>query len=278
MAGATLRPLAGPQQAQEKSGRASNALLCRLPPPSRPMRPLVIASLLLASTVEAATSTSVATRLAEARTHARDVTAVLTGAFSSPPSPVTPARLGRDSLAGRLAHYAALPAGAPARHETMIEAARRILAGGTTPKRTPEQTLFQLDDLADAIFAAVDAAEAAARASASAADQREFAELRTTGHIARFHARRIIAAMHYNLFLRGQRLAELVAATYAEKDVVEAWRQLTTLPASPEITAARRAELKKLEASFKDLEDQCCPPDENILKEKVWQPARRGPN
>jgi ADP-ribose pyrophosphatase YjhB (NUDIX family) len=241
------------------------------------MHRAVIASLLLVSTVEAATSPDVATRLAEARTQARQITTVLAGAFASPPAPVTPGRLGRESLAGRLALYAALPVGAPDRHETMIEAARRILAGGTTTKRTPEQTLFQLDDLADTIFAAVDAVEVAARASGGAADARELTDLRTSGHIARFHARRIVAAMHYNLFLRGQRLAELVAATYAEKDVVEAWRQLTTLPASPEITAARLAELKKLEASFKDLEDQCCPPDEAIMREKVWKPVRPAP-
>lgn len=237
----------------------------------------VIASVLLVSALGAARGNDATPRLAEARAQARQVTIVLADALSSPPAPITRGRLERESLAGRLAHYAALPVGVPARHESMIEAARRILAGGTAAKRTPEQTLFQLDDLADKIFAAVDAAESAARTTGGAADEREFTELRTSAHIARFHARRIIAAMHYNLFLRGQRLAELVAATYAEKDVVEAWRQLTTLPASKEITEARRAELKKLEASFKDLEDQCCPPDEAIMREKVWKPVRPAP-
>ena len=240
-------------------------------------RRIALVTLLLVATVEAAANAAVAARLAEAREQAHQITTLLAEAFAAPPAPITRGRLERDSLAGRLSHYAALPVGVPARHETMIEAARRILAGGTTAKRTPEQTLFQLDDLADKIFAAVDAAEVAARTTGGAADARQFAELRTSAHLARFHARRIIAGMHYNLFLRGQRLAELVAATYAEKDVVEAWRQLTTLPASPAITEARRAELKKLEASFKDLEDQCCPPDEAIMREKVWKPARPAP-
>ena len=49
------------------------------------------------------------------------------------------------------------------------------------------------------------------------------------------------------------------------------------MAASKEITEARRAELKKLEASFKDLEDQCCPPDEAIMREKVWKPVRPAP-
>ena len=182
-----------------------------------------------------------------------------------------------QSLGAKLADYASNPAGDAKLCENLIDAARRILAGGTTTKRTPDETIFALDELADKIFAAVDAAEVAARNSRVAVPERELAELRGRGHLARFHARRIVAAMHYNLFKRGLRLAELVAATYAEKEAVVAWRELTTLPATPAIVAARRAELKKLEASLKELEDQCCPPDEAILREKVWQPARPAP-
>lgn len=184
----------------------------------------------------------------------------------------------RADFGAKLAVYAALPAGNPARVEALAEAARRVLAGGVASKRTPDETIFRLDALADAIFAAADAAEIEARTARREIPAQELANLRAQGHLARFHARRIVAAMHYNLFLRGQRLAELVAATYAEKDAVVAWRQLVTLPAPLAVAEARRAELKKLEASLKDLEDQCCPPDENILKEKVWQPMRAGPS
>ncbi|MBL9203193.1 MAG: hypothetical protein JNL39_21985 [Opitutaceae bacterium] len=182
-----------------------------------------------------------------------------------------------ERLATKLADYASGPAGDPSRCESFIEAARRIVAGGAATKRTPDETIFTLDELADQIFSAASAIEARARSARTlTADiERDLVAIRTQAHIARFHARRIVAAMHYNLFLRSQRLAELVAATYAEKDAVEAWRQLTTLPAARGITEARRAELRKLEASYKDLEDQCCPPDENILKEKVWRPTRR---
>lgn len=212
--------------------------------------------------------------LATARQHADRVVPMITAAMSPAKASRTAALAERQSLGGKLADYAANPAGDPQTCENFVDAARRILAGGAATKRTPDETIFTLDELADKIFAAVDGAEIAARVSRPAPDEREFTALRARGHLARFHARRIVAAMHYNLFKRGLRLAELVAATYAEKEAVVAWRELTTLPAAPEIAAARRAELKKLEASLKELEDQCCPPDEAILKEKVWQPAR----
>ncbi|MDP3070567.1 MAG: hypothetical protein Q8N18_09775 [Opitutaceae bacterium] len=233
------------------------------------MRRLLLASLLLAAATGATARTEKPIKLLEAQAHAAQVREYLAETFAAAAGSSDP-----TSLRGKLADYAALPAGAADRVENLIEAARRTLAGGPATKRTPDAAIFRLDELADALFAAVDAAEVSARGARDSALEREFAEVRARGHLARYHARRIVAAMHYNLFLRGQRLAELVAATYAEKDAVTAWRQLTTLPASKEITEARHAELKKLEASYKDLEDQCCPPDEAIMREKVWQPVR----
>ena len=219
-------------------------------------------------------ATVVTSPLATARQHAEQVVPMITAALWPAKVPRSPTLPLEQSLGAKLADYAANPAGNPQVCESLVEGARRVLAGGTPAKRTPDETIFALDELADKIFAAVDAAEIAARASRAAAPEREFAELRARAHLARFHARRIVAAMHYNLFKRGLRLAELVAATYAEKDAVVAWRELTTLPATPKIMAARRSELKHLEASLRELEEQCCPPDEAILKEKVWQPVR----
>ncbi|MBL9189426.1 MAG: hypothetical protein JNK23_18230 [Opitutaceae bacterium] len=233
------------------------------------MRHLLLASLLLATGIAVAASAEKPAKLAEAQACAAQVRAYLAETFGPDAGSSD-----STSLRGKLADYAALPAGEPARVESLIEAARRTLAGDPATKRTPDETIFRLDELADTLFAAVDAAEVSDRSARAPALEREFSELRARGHLARYHARRIVAAMHYNLFLRGQRLAELVAATYAEKDAVTAWRQLTTLPAPAEVTETRRAELKKLEASYKDLEDQCCPPDEAIMREKVWQPVR----
>ena len=241
------------------------------------MRLIALAVFALTVGHHAFAATALTTSVATARQHADQVMPTIMAATWPAKASRTPALAERQSLGAKLADYAANPAGDPKLYEHLIDAARRILAGGTTSKRTPDETIFALDDLADKIFAAVDAAEVATRFSRVAVPEREFAELRARAHLARFHARRIVAAMHYNLFKRGLRLAELVAATYAEKEAVVAWRELTTLPATPAIVAGRRAELKKLEASLKELEDQCCPPDENILKEKVWQPLRPPP-
>lgn len=240
------------------------------------MRLLVVAIFALNVGTSAFAATAVTTPLAIARQHAEQVVPIITAALWPAKVSRSPALPLGQSLGAKLADYAANPAGDPKLCESLVDGARRILAGGTTMKRTPDEAIFALDDLADKIFAAVDAGEVAIRASRTVTPEREFAELRAFGHLARFHARRIVAAMHYNLFKRGLRLAELVAATYAEKEAVVAWRELTTLPATPKIMEARRAELKKLEASLKDLEEQCCPPDEAILKEKVWQPVRPG--
>ncbi len=176
----------------------------------------------------------------------------------------------RSSLGHPLARYADNPGADPARHETTIDAARRILTGTPPAKRAIDALVAELDGTAAAILAAV------SRADAGTPDA-QLDVLRAQALVARFHARRIVAAVHYNLFKRGLRLAELVAATYGEKDAVAVWRELCLAAGPADVVAARRAELKKLEQSLKELEEQCCPPDENVLREKVWQPERPEP-
>ena len=97
------------------------------------------------------------------------------------------------------------------------------------------------------------------------------------------HARRAIAAVHYNLFLRGRRLAELYAATLDTQTALGFWRELVALVGDREeltfgappftLRGSWRAELTRLEFDYKDLEAMCCPPDESWLREKVWSPA-----
>jgi hypothetical protein len=188
----------------------------------------------------------------------------------------------------RLAEYAKNQGANPARFEGFEAAARRILAGGTTAAQSVDATSRWLEDTADALFAAVESAEAKIGAARTPAFDAALAELRAQALLARFHARRTIAAVHYNLFLRGLRLAELLAATLTEKEAVAVWRELVAVTAGqPELasgltvpmplrTTNVRAELKELERSLKELEEQCCPPDEAIMKEKVWTPAPRG--
>ena len=233
-------------------------------------RRLLLARLALASGLSWSAAAAVNAPLAPARVQADKVPPLIMAATWPANIPLSPALVERESLGAILAHYAANPAGDPQACESFTEAARRILAGATPTKRTPDDTIAALDDLADAVLAGI----STAKKSGGVLTGSELGALQSRAYLARFHARRIVAAMHYNLFLRGLRLAELVAATYAEKEAVAAWRMLITFRAPPEIAAARRAELPGLERSLKELEEQCCPPDEAILREKVWQPVR----
>ncbi|MEI6467076.1 MAG: hypothetical protein WCQ89_20285, partial [Verrucomicrobiota bacterium] len=194
----------------------------------------------------------------------------------------------RQSLGKNLADYANNEGTDTEQFESFTEAARRILASGTGSKRAPDETSRWLDAAAAAILAEVGAAERAADAKRGNEFDATVTDLRILAQLARFHARRALAAVHYNLFLRSQKLAELVAATYAEKDAVGAWRDLVAAAgdryAFDLAMGARdfslcghwRDELRRLEAGLKELEDMCCPPDEAVLKEKVWTPAREG--
>ena len=80
----------------------------------------------------------------------------------------------------------------------------------------------------------------------------------------------------------------MLAATLEEKQAVAAWRALVAAAgdryAFDLAMGARnyslcghwRDELAKLESNLKELESQCCPPEEAVAKEKVWQPAGTG--
>ncbi len=194
----------------------------------------------------------------------------------------------RQSLGPSLADYAKNEGTDTEQFENFVDAARRILAGGSTARRTPDATSRWFDQTADAILASV----ASADRVVGAARNREFdatvTDLRILAQLARFHARRTVAAVHFNLFTRGLKLGELYAATLEEKAAVAAWRELVTVAgdryAGDLAMGARdhnlcghwRDELKKLESGLKELEEQCCPPDEAILKEVVWVPAKIG--
>lgn len=194
----------------------------------------------------------------------------------------------RQSLGAALADYANNEGSDPEQFESFAEAAKRIVADGTTAKRTPDATSRWFDAAADAILASVQAAVANAGPDPGREFEATITDLRMLAHLARFHARRAIAAVHYNLFKRSLRLAELVAATFAEKDAVAAWRALVAAAGdrysfdlamgarNHRLAGHWRDELKDLEAGLAELEAQCCPPDEAVMKEKVWQPATGG--
>jgi hypothetical protein len=176
-------------------------------------------------------------------------------------------------LGANLAAYAGNPGADSIRYEPLVAAARRILAEETPSRVAPDETSARLEELADAALASADAAGLAAGPATAAAVR----EIRVHAQLARFHARRALAAVHYNLFKRGLRLAELVAATYAEKDAVAAWRELTHAAGDHPLAPRWQSELRRLEAGLRELEDQCCPPDEKLMMEKVWEPRPGAP-
>lgn len=225
-----------------------------------------------------------ATSLSPLETADRDARAALSliHAAVSAPDPARP------SLGATLSVYAKNTGAEPARHEGFEAASRRILAGGPPVQIAPDAASARLAMFADSI------AESLRLAEAGRIDLRpdHFTEtvtaLRVVSALARFHSRRILAAVHYNLFLRGQRLAELYAATMEAKAALDAWRDLATTAGDrttltfgrPPLTLSGpwRDELQRLEFDFKDLEAQCCPPDESTIREKVWTPLPAAPS
>ena len=215
--------------------------------------------------------------LTAAQRDAHAVFALLAAAVAAP-DPAHP------SLGATLALYAKNSGTDASRYEGLEPAARRILAGTTTTLVAPESTSQRLFDLAESILAHLRTV-AATRADLQPAD---FATtslgLRATAQLARYHARRLLAAVHYNLFLRGRRLAELYAATLDTKTALDTWSELVALLGTREtvtfghpaltLRGAWGAELIRLEFDYRDLEAMCCPPDESWLHEKVWSPSR----
>lgn len=182
-------------------------------------------------------------------------------------TPLAPDGITAVKFAPALAEYADQVGGQPERFESFAAAARRILSSQSGTATPPDLTSVRLEKAGAALLASLPpgAPDAAAL------------QHRLTAHLAFHHARRAIAAVHYQLFKRGLRLAELLAATYAEKDAVAAWRELVQAAEfgnHPHVPALR-AQLKQLETNLKELEEQCCPPDEAIVKERVWQPMAK---
>ncbi len=132
----------------------------------------------------------------------------------------------RQSLGATLAQYATNEGTDVAQFESFADAAKRIVDGSTTAKRTPATTSHWFDETADAILADV----AKAQASAAGTHGKEFestvTDLRILAQLARFHARRSIAAVFYNEFRTTHDAGALDEAIAGERAAVGAWRVL----------------------------------------------------
>jgi hypothetical protein len=194
----------------------------------------------------------------------------------------------RQALGTSLAKYAANEGTDVGLFESFDAAAKRILAGEATAKVTPDATSRWFDATADAVLEQVRAAEAAIADKRGKEFDSTMTDLRILAQLARFHARRSLAAVHYNLYKRGQRRAELFAAIRGEHEAFAAWSDLVAAagdrytfdlvmgPARFDLAGHWRDELPQLKANLVELEGQRRVADDAIAKERVWTPRTTG--
>jgi hypothetical protein len=189
----------------------------------------------------------------------------------------------RQSLGKDLATYATNETTDIQQFESFADAARRILSGGVTTRRIPEVTSDWFDTTAEAILASVREAESAAGEKQSKEFDATVTDLRILAQLARFHARRSLAAVHYNLFEQGGNKAELAAAAAGEAAAIAAWRELVAIAAdryaldlamgarNRNLAGHWSDELKLLESGLQALEARLNSLDGPKAGE-VWQP------
>ncbi len=197
---------------------------------------------------------------------ATEVRQVIHGAAGAATSGAGTTGLRWESLGASLGDYASNPGADPLKYESSRIAARRILAHGPTGPQSPDLTSRWLEEAAGRLEA-----QAAVEPGLREAERRDLALYSLQ---ARFHAARLIAAVHYNLFRRALSLAELYAATQQEQRAVGHWRELVKRAGAHPDAARWNEELQRLEASLRDLESQCCPPGKVHLESPIWQPDR----
>lgn len=194
----------------------------------------------------------------------------------------------RQSLGAKLSEYAKNEATDTELFESFADAAKRIANGGATAKRTPDATSRWFDARAGAILAAAAQAEAKAGTARSKEFESTLTDVRILAQLARFHARRALAAVHYNLFRTNQRKAELMAALDEEKAAVDAWRTLVDTAGDRyafdlamgarnyDLCGHWRDELPKLEADLKDLAAQADRIASDGKEAPAWSPRTTG--
>jgi hypothetical protein len=132
----------------------------------------------------------------------------------------------RQALGSTLAQYARNEGSDVEQFESFADAAQRVVKGGATARRTPEATSRFFDQTADAILASVGRAERTVGAARGNEFDSTVADLRILAGLARFHARRALAAVSYNVFGLTKDPKALDAAVAGERSAIDAWRDL----------------------------------------------------
>ncbi len=194
----------------------------------------------------------------------------------------------RNTLGASLADYAKNETTDVQQFESFSAAARRILAGGSTTLRTPDATSRWFDATADAILASVRAAESAAGPKRGKEFEATITDLKILAQLARFHARRSVAAVHYNLFTQGKKPAELAAAVQGEREAIAAWRELVAIAGDRysydlamgardrQLSGHWRDELPVLEANLQKLEQPATSAEASSVNTALWRPTPPG--
>ncbi len=196
----------------------------------------------------------------------------------------------RQSLGASLAQYAKNETTDVELFESFANAAQRILDGGSTAKVTPDATSRWFNAAADAVLAHVKAAESTVGDKRGKEFDSTITDLKILAQLARFHARRSLAAVHYNLYLRSQNKAELSAAVAGEKDAISAWSELVDIAGdryafdlamgarNSDLCGHWRDELAKLKANLDKLESQAGSPTASSTQPAVWSPPDADPS
>jgi hypothetical protein len=108
--------------------------------------------------------------------------------------------------------------------QSPADAARDLLAGRTTSRRTPAETSRWFSETAAQILAHVREAEAAGAAGNEALST--LTDLKILAGLARFYAARLNAAVDYNLYRQGKDLAALDQAIRQEREAVASWAEI----------------------------------------------------
>jgi hypothetical protein len=174
----------------------------------------------------------------------------------------------RQSLGAALADYAKNEATDVQQFESFAEAAKRIVAGGVTPRRTPQITSRWFDETADAIIQSASQAEAVIGNLRGNEFDATTTDLRILANLARFHARRSLAAVNYNIFKDTNDGGALADAVRGERSAIDAWRAIVAAAGDRytfdlamgacnfDLCGHWRDELARLEADLAGLEQQ----------------------
>lgn len=191
----------------------------------------------------------------------------------------------RQSLGARLEDYAKNEGSDTALFENFAEAAHRIATSGATTKRTPEETSRWFEATAEAIQQSILKAKSKIGSSSGAEFEATLVDLAVLRQLALFHARRSLAAVHYNLYLETHSATELHSALEAERHAVAEWRTLVEEVGDHytfdlamgtrdrDLCGHWRNELSALEADLRQIEMRGAATGPAPANEKVWIPA-----